>query len=89
MTATEWAVSTDPEPMLRFARPAATGRKRILFAFACCCRVADWLIEEYTLSSRRKHYPTRHRRSGTVRRREDIGGDCAACRPKGRRFEVL
>ncbi len=47
MTSAEWSESVDPEPMLSTALPAASDRKRRLFAVACCRQAADFLLGLY------------------------------------------
>jgi hypothetical protein len=43
MTESEWHSATDPDPLLEFVRPTASGRKLRLLAAAYCRRVWDWM----------------------------------------------
>jgi hypothetical protein len=43
MTESEWNACANPEPMLTFLRAHNSGRKRRLFAVACCRRVEQWM----------------------------------------------
>jgi hypothetical protein len=46
MTEAEWRVATDPAPMIAFLRRKSSGRKRRLFAVACCRRIWHLFAEE-------------------------------------------
>jgi hypothetical protein len=46
MTRKKWLACTDPEPMLEFLRPRASGRKLRLFAVACCRRILPLMTDE-------------------------------------------